>query len=298
MTVVSVLLTLTATAGWAQITNSDGIPPMQNRKLFMHYDLAKSEFLIGEPIFLRMQLENASSEVQYFGTAEVQEYKVIDGSGREMTPSMGWGRFNYVQRHFVPGVGDGVHVAIAPASRTDIRIENILDHYGEGSGAQNFYLEPGSYRVANSSVQSDTVCFSVVDPSKESDVQALQLVKLAANTRHLQRGSDSTVQFYEDFLEKYPNSVYSPMMLARLVIFAFLGDDALAAERQLHYSLRLIRDFPSSEYAGDALRFLDVDALPASEKTKLRTALEEIAGHFKGTLIEVDASRLLRELEQ
>jgi hypothetical protein len=262
----------------------------------MHYELDKVDYLVGEPIFLRMQLENRGLELTYFNHEEVREYTLLDGAGNTIPVWMHWPHIDYIHREFVPGEGSNIWQPIKNGDSTELRVENILDHYGKGVGYFDYYLEPGEYAVINSRAKSDTVRFRVIMPTEPSDLQAWDLFKNSIVDDSMLYAA-VRCRFFQQFLDKNPSSPWTERAVNRLILAMGAKTACEDSAQAQEYAIRLITEFPHSGFVEGALITLEPTQVRGEERSGLVAGLHEILAHYPSGYIALDARKALEALE-
>jgi hypothetical protein len=257
------------------------LPPLSERTLYMHYWLEKEEYLTAEPIFIKSQLENAGSETTYYQTLspaeEIREFVLLDSLKNPIPISRGWGVIS-------SSSAIDTWECLEAHTRTPPGWLYLFFHYGWIASPVDFYLNPGTYYLTHSAVPADTVAFRVVPPSEPVLVAACEELLKSMNDESIYRDTDRLYSFYEEFVARCPNTVYTPRILSNLVsVYAVARHNQSKLQK---HAMRLITDFPRSPFLHYALRDLDVRAVPDTTKDSLIESLRT----YRETIADIPSS--------
>jgi len=275
------------------------VGPLNERKLRVKYELEKGEYLVAEPIVLTVWLENYGTKTEYYRRKDVGEFDLYDKEANKLKFSGRVFAESRLHREFVSGVGNGYFKAVKPGESTEKQRMNILDSYGSGQGGMDFYLVTGSYTATARHLLSDTSSFNVVSPKTTSDSAAMQLLIYAAENTYSEVGSyEQTYQFYAAFVEKYPNSVYTPRALRQLLSVSSVETPGFDEVRKQYYARYMITRFPESGFVWEALVDLNPAMVTVGEKASLVEGLQKAKASSPSESLQRLAEDLIGELEK
>jgi hypothetical protein len=263
------------------------LPALENRPLYMHYWLDKSEYLTAEPIFFKSQLENTGSETTYFQTLdpseEIREFQLLDSLKVPLKMSRGWGVVTMV------GESD-TWQALEAHSMEPPYWDYLFDHYGWQGSPMDFYLKPGTYYLTHSRVPADTVAFRVAPPKDSVLSAALDQFLRCADDESIYGHPDRLYDYYERLVSSYPSTVYTPRMLNNLIsVYAVARRDSIKMQRSV---VRMILDFPRSRFLLYSLRDIRPWEVPSAQRDSVAFSLRtfrETVGDVPAIVQEVDS---------
>lgn len=282
-----------------EITSVDQIPPVRERNLYLQIEMLKSAYLIAEPIYFYVRVESRSDRTEYLTTEELEPFVVADSLGYPLRPTTGWFQFDYWYKPFVPGIGDGVHHAIPARFTTPRGAHDVLEYYGLGPWTDH-YLPVGKYFLWSQDLPSDTVTFTVIEPSTtdEKTVAARLVEYIDLLSKNRITSLDNMIQFYEGLLSAYGNSEYAPHIITRLLSLIAAKEGAVNNNTIRDYSLRLLLDYPATVSTNFALRYLLLQDLASSDRSILSTRLTVLRDSLLDGRAQRDIDSLLVKLER
>jgi hypothetical protein len=291
--VVFACLFMTVVSACATVTQRSQIPPLRERNIRIRYQLPKSDYVVAEPILLRSWVENTGTHTEYFAQEETWRFRVVTLSGDSVRRAMDWPYPQYLGTEFVPEKGDGQFHALKAKATTRTYVDNVLDHFGKGDGMFDFYLPPGTYMIFSAEVRSDTVSFTVREPELPADQLIAQRLLAMMDSKTMWMDRDSVRQIYSELAEIGRGSVYEPRLLFRLLHLNRENPPVKNA-----YALRLITEYASSTFAGQALRELQPNLLSAQQKEQLLRALPAVRAHTLSPSRSAEIDSLEREIRK
>jgi hypothetical protein len=178
----------------------------------------------------------------------------------------------------------------------------LLDYYGNGGDRHglDFYLTADSYYVAAERLPSDTVRFVVVEPTKEEDKAAMQLLVDEADNFFSPRFGTAELQFqyFADFINKYPYSVYTPRAIARILFMTSVDTTIYDYAKNQYYLRYLVTHFPESGFANIGVRYIDISTVPPQEKPGLLEGLRRFKNYPGSPNLGKRVDDLIGQLEK
>lgn len=237
---------------------------------FVHYSLDKAEYLVAEPIFVTITVENAGSisERYYRNRLFRQAISLFTSSG-EKIPASTWGCLIPYEDPSTLGPGEVTTMG-----------GNVLEYYGEGTRCTLLYLSAGDYTITAANCPSDTAHFRIREPESVHDKGALEVVKWASDHGYeLVSTPRLAAETYSSIIKQYPNSAYVPLALYGLI---HAETDSLYFTPSIRQeSIRqMISEHPSFGYSFRALEALDPAQLDRSEAEELKAGLHVMKQHY------------------
>lgn len=278
-----------------EIVTVDQIPPAGQRNLRLRVQPLKDSYFVAEPIYFYVQIENLSSRTEYLTIEELEQFTVADTTGQPLPVASGWLEFHYVQRPFVPGVGDGIWHAVPAHAVSPRSTYDVLEHFGTGHSADH-YLPVGRYLLWARELPSDTIAFSVIEPAAEEDKQIMQRLTsyFGLLVSEPDRSPDNEILLYESLLEQSPRGSYAPFLISRLITWGVVRAGQKNAPAVQSLLLRLILDYPADPALNDYLTYLSPDQLDARTKLAVRDRLAAL----RDSLLDGRAQRYIDSLLQ
>lgn len=244
--------------------------------LYAHWSLNKTRYISGEPIVPVGFLKNYSDTAVRYWWDELARYTLVDLSLGEPLPRRTINIPLYIDKP-APTV-------LSAGDSSDLFLPPILSYFGEGTYRGEHYLKPGQYAFYLDGVSSDTVIFTVEQPSKQVDVDAWIVLKEALdNSRSELVPAEKRFQFYKSFISRFDGSAYIPMALENISRLPPGHVSALSEVERHDFIIRLLRDYPDSHYSARAVRYIRPSELTGDQRSELRTALRML-------LEEIEAS--------
>ncbi len=269
------------------------------RELYIDFRTEKSAFKTAEPIFFTGECHNrGSSEIRY-RFDDLWKIRILDANGSEM-PFQG----REIIKHYTPKYDDAgnlrdTRLRLHPGSRAPLGEKCISDEFGNGQGGFDLYLPPGEYRVFHRFCPSDTIALSVKDPVDSVEYSAMRELTSAIDSTYRRLGrSSQRLKFYEDFYGKFRNTIYAPRALRNLVSISPLEVPEYNESRRQYYVRELITRFPESQFNFNAMIYLKVEYVPASDRRDFAQALRLVKKHLINLAQRDEAEQFARELEK
>ncbi len=237
---------------------------------FVHYSLEKAEFLIAEPIFVTITVENTGkiSERYYRNRLFRQAISLFASSGNKV-PFSTWGCLIPYEDASTLNPGEVTTMG-----------GNVLEYYGEGTRCTLLYLSAGDYMITAENCPSDTAHFRIREPESVQDKEALELVKWASDhgyelvtTPHL------AAETYSSIIQQYPNSAYAPLALYGL-IYAETDSLYYTPSIRQEYIRHMISKYPVFGYSFRALEALDPAQVNRREVGGVLAGLEVMKQYY------------------
>jgi hypothetical protein len=277
------LFLATAQISCAATNTAQEVGPLSLRKLRVKFQTDKKEYLVAEPIFLTLWLENTGNSTEYHHRKDLWDFALLDEQGRRLEfkgaifePEL----FRpYPESDFAPSAG---FTALLPGKATRKGALDLLDYYGDGDRhGLDFYLRAGSYTILALRLPSDSVRIQIVEPTSPEDKSAMQQLVDEADNFFSSRFGTAELQFrfFADFVDKYPNSVYTPRAIARILFMTSVDTTIYDYAKNQYYLRYLVTHFPESGFADIGVRHLDPSAVPVAERRGLMDGLRRFKNH-------------------
>lgn len=268
----------------AATNTTQEVGPLSLRKLRVRFKTDKQEYLVAEPIFLTLWLENTGNSTEYYHRKDLWDFALLDEQGRRLgfrgtifEPEL----FQpYPKSDFAPRA---IFDTLSASKATRRGALNLLDYYGDGGARHglDFYLRAGSYSIVATRLPSDTARIIVVEPTTVQDKAAMQSLVDEADNFFDARFRTAELQFgyFADFVDKYPNSVYTPRAIARILFMTSVDTTIYDNAKNQYYLRYLVEHFPESGFADIGVRHLDPSSVPSQEKSGLIEGLRRFKNH-------------------
>jgi hypothetical protein len=245
-----------------------GKPP----KLEARLKLYKHQYLLREPIWVKVQVTNIGSEPGKIGFVGFEGLRMQDANDTL-----------YPCRLSIDRMG---HRTIN-AGQTFEEHFNILSFYGamEDSFHVRYYLPPQKYQIyydLGDSVRSETGSFSVIEPEGD-ELKAMNLLKEAYDLQ-IQKKGEEFIGKLRQLVREYPNSHYCAYAL-------------LIAATNIEEWSELIDRFPDSGEAIRAIEYIDGACLSKNDDVGFKNAMQDIIRKHPNTDVAKEARDRLRGLK-
>ena len=254
----------------------DSVPAIWDRPLYLHITSLKQTYFENESIQLIYWMENRSADTQFYRDDEIDRLVILDPSGSKVQgcnlciqpmPVM---KLN--PRDSSLSFTDWKK--IAPWGTVGRYPSDLL--YGQ-VWVKRFKcgsIPSGTFTIMGDRIKSDTISIDIVDPAGTAESEASQQFKLAMDFGAEHGGVTRQGHFgmLEDFLKRFPNSVYVPRALGEL-----LAGDSTQAARTAEL---LVSEFPEYSYAGEAIWKVNLTSVSADSHGKLARGLKRIREEF------------------
>jgi hypothetical protein len=242
-----------------------GKPPKLEAKLILY----KNQYLLREPIWVKVQVTNVGSEPGRFSYINIDGLKIQDSNG---TP--------YPCRLFI----DRAPTTIKPG--TFDKQFNILNWYGvkEDTFQVRFYLAPQKYQIyydVGYGVRSESDSFSVLEP-KGDEIKAMNLLKESYDLQ-TQRKDNESLGKVKELVQEYPNSHY--------YVYALL-----LSAGGLEDWYNLIQRFPESREAIQAIGSIALTYENRKDKHGFEDAMNNLIQKYPNTDIAKEAKDRLNRM--
>jgi hypothetical protein len=258
--------------------------------------IEKDTFLVSEPIWLDLYLENTD-------TVRIEEKPLWIGLGG------GWLEFILVNskgdtlrpyaREVIDFVGPGPTYTLEPNESQHVCLD-LLEGTGLGEREKwmsgRSYLKTDTYRVEaiyKGYLESNQITFNVANPTGEEKI-ALQLWR-EGYADQIKKRADKSFEKWRELVERYPKSVYAPSAFNELCYWSKDPKDIEkhGKELLLKYSnsrfvrnvfWKLLQDKPRNEqvqFLKDVLKKIPADTRAADWAKESLKALEEQEGKEK-----------------
>jgi len=282
----------------AVVLDQAKLKPLNERSLKFRLTTAKTDYLELEPIFITYWVENTGSEPQYFRIEETNQLAVRDQSDTLM-----WYRGPEVFGDPVIVTDSGGlieyhnYIDILPGHSSERFVMCVLDNYGLGGQRfANRRLPAGLYTVTGLGIKSDTISLTIAHPSKTDDIEAYQLMEQTLSLPGY-KAADRLYDAFADFLRRFPNSPYTSLARREILLWSTFIKNATAANTQ-SLALELLKQYPTSGFAWEALTVLDPSKLDSIKQTVLAEKLRIVRETFPNSQYEQWAQKLLDKMKK
>jgi len=174
---------------------------------------------------------------------------------------------------------------LEPGQSTEHRIANLLETNGIGLGVIYLYLPPGKYRLFNPDLPSDTVIFSVVEPSHPDDQRAVAALFSLRKDMNLIASAAASDSVFREIQLSSGGSRLLPYVLAQRLSLKVVGERFSDPERLHQLAFELITRYPADYYATNGLYDIDVNQLSPADRERLAAALSRMAAENRHAII-------------
>ncbi len=260
-------------------------PPELEAKL----TLFKKNYLVREPIWVRVQVTNIGTEEGDFYFMTSDRLTIRDSKGK-LYPS------NIHVEYMGP-------VTIGPNETLEDEFE-ILASYGlpqhHFANGWWWFFPPNRYTVyyelsylLKETVESPLDSFEVLEP-KGDEITAMYLL---VDSFNLLKGKNTkeALERLDELIEQYPQSVYSPFALSRkMSIYAIYLEDS---KRALTVGKELIEDYPDSREAVAAVQVMSAIYQAKEDKNAFTNAMNDLIREYPDTDISREAQKQLDQVK-
>ncbi len=265
---------------------------------YVHYEISKTEFLLAEPVFITGWFENREGESIRYELDSLWRFRIIDADANEY-PFMG----REITKHYI-ALSDSSGTAIdrrsilLPNSTSPRARKCVTDEYGKGKGGFDLYLPVGDYMLSNSLYPSDTIRFSVSEPTNPIEQQASkELIEVIDDIYHRIGSYSQRYEYYKGFYQKYSNSIYVERALRNLICLSPENTSGYDEATRQRYVREFVIRFPQSGFNFEIVDFLKIEYVPVTERRSFAKALLTFSNGLWNTKRRATAEALARELE-
>lgn len=244
--------------------------------IYLHYSLAKSTFLTGEPVFVSAQLVNHSNDTVHYELDELWRLSITGQDGLLLPRRSPIGTPHYLVQRDKNGNRIDPRPMLLPGQSSRVFIHNVADDYGDGEGVYDFYLPRGQFRIASSQFASDTVFVSVVDPLDAHSLEAMRVLTEAIDRRTSSMpDAAAKFRFYSEFYERYSDTPLAERALRNLSGWFPPETPGRDVSKQQQFTRALVLRFPNSGFILSAICRLKPEYVPPSERDSIVRILQE-----------------------
>lgn len=292
----------------------------------LNLKLNKDTYLVWEPIFEEHVIVNNSEDTTQYAYKSILDFEIRDSKGETY-------KYRVPMIVFDPSF---YQYKISPPFDTITKYEfgnwDILSHFGKFPEAENgyywygipwrSYLPPGKYTItANQKIRiksrnvekinviSSSQEFSVIEPTgmEKSAMQLFEEAVLLEGTiskqNHLEaksRDKEALVKYIE-IVEKYPNSIYAPLVLRRTQIKKNFdaGEGIEANKVAMEIARKIIDLYPNSHFAIMSLEniLMYYANIREMDKSRIRNEIQKIIEKYPNTKVAKKAEKVLKEFD-
>jgi len=243
-----------------------GKPLKLQAKLIMY----KNEYLLREPIWVKVKVTNAGDKSGKFYFVNIDGLVIKDSNGKMYPCNVA------IER---------IAITIKPGQTLEKEFD-VLTWYGlkEDTFWVRYHLPPGKYEAfyqVENDVRSESYTFSIMDP-KGDELRAMNLLKQSHNLR-IQKKDKESLNKLRELLQKYPKSRY--------YLYALL---LTAGSLEAWYDL--IKRFPDSREAVRALGSIALTYEYKKDKQGYVAAMNDLIKKYPNTDISKEAEKRLKHL--
>ncbi len=197
-----------------------------DENLELKIGLDKSEFFVGEPIWVKISLKNLGDDAKQVTKMSFPlviynksfDFNLIDSEGLRVKDS---------------GIrSDGLHTVTLNPNDSTYDYYDLLSFYGEPihklMGTVRKYLKPGSYKISaklstpNISLPSNEIKFEVIEPNAD-EVESYELFKEAYTKWLISKEEQEASELFRRAIDTYPNSIYTDLHYSYLYKINSIG---------------------------------------------------------------------------
>ena len=197
-----------------------------DENLELKIGLDKSEFFVGEPIWVKISLKNLGDDAKQVTKMSFPlviynksfDFNLIDSEGLRVKDS---------------GIrSDGLHTVTLNPNDSTYDYYDLLSFYGEPihklMGTVRKYLKPGSYKISaklstpNISLPSNEIKFQVIEPNAD-EVESYELFKEAYTKWLISKEEQEASELFRRAIDTYPNSIYTDLHYSYLYKINSIG---------------------------------------------------------------------------
>jgi len=246
--------------------------------------LYKDQYLLREPIWIKITVTNKGEDEGWFYFARVTGFKIKDSKG-EVYPC---------------------HVSFSTSGATVIKpgetLEdetNLLLWYGLPENKFNFrrYLPPGEYTIyhqLNENIKSKVRHFEIVQP-KSDELKAMKLLKDSYNLV-IEKKTNDAIDKLHQLITKFPQSVYAPHALWEMAgKYRIFIKDIQKTKETYH---KLVDNYPHSREAIDALSDLVNSYIAQKDQASCVSYLNNLIEKHPNKDIAREAEKQLEKIKE
>lgn len=244
-----------------------GKPPKLEAKLVLY----KNEYLLREPIWVKVQVKNVGDKSGKFYFVNIDGLVIKDTNGKIYPCNVA------IERN---------PITINPVQTLEKEFD-ILTWYGvkEDSFWVRYYLPPEKYVVfyqVENDVQSESYSFSIMEP-KGDELKAMNLLKESHDLR-IQKKHKQSLEKFKELVQKYPKSRY--------YLYALLQT---AGSLEAWHDL--IKRFPDSREAVQAVGSIALTYEYKKDKQGFINAMKGLTKNYPNTGVATEAENRLKQMK-
>lgn len=243
-------------------------PPELEAELILY----KNEYLLREPIWIKVQATNVGKETGKFHFVTFDGLVIKDSKGTRYEANITW--------EYSP-------ISIKPNETRERELEVSLAGYGlpEDSFHVRWYLPPERYSVfyrLREDVESE-VCSFVISTPTGDELKAMNSLKESYDL-FIQRKWEESTSKMRGIFQKYPKSKYAPFALLRTA----------DSSQELY---KLIEDYPNSRESVRAVSGIADIFKRGKDKVGFIGAMNGLTKRFSNTDIAKEAEQQLKQVK-
>jgi len=258
-----------------------GKPPKVEAKL----NLYKNEYLVREPIWVKIQVTNVGKEAGKFSFVSFDGLVIKDSKGKNYPSNTTW--------EYSP-------IGIKPNETREQEFEVLLAGYGlpEDSFHVRWYLSPEKYTVFYSlrkDVKSE-VCTFVVSMPKGDELEAMNLLKKSYDLFIEKKYNDCLTKLNQ-IIQEYPQSNYAPYAVFQKVSLYRIGAIEDLNKTIESYN-QMVNSYPNSREAVEVLSSLVHYYKTKPDIPGLITCLNDLIKKHPDTEVAKEAQKELAKIKE
>jgi len=298
-------------------------------RINLNIELYKDNYLVWEPIFLKIVLVNNSEDTVKYVLQKEFEYEIKDSKGKEYE----YEAIHGIRGPIVIGGPPLYHNLLPKQTLILLEYQDILYFCGDyleldkgykwcgpSVGIRKF-LPPERYTISVSreiTVKSGTEArtrnlestreFLVNEPTGE-DKSAMELYEEAIIITWARKKEDVKFDWkerallkYNEIAEKYPNSIYAPLALSYVGEFLHLAERGgfEGNKKALEIEKKIINLYPDTPFAFESLKKIPMRYANMREmdEEKIKGDIQVIIDKYPDKRIGKEAAKLLKEFEE
>lgn len=245
----------------------------------------KSTFFIGEPIYIKLVINNHLDSIAAYSTYNFPQYYEIKDQNNNIL-NLNWKSSAGSRTYIFPG-DSIVYIDNISILFGKVKVESIEEHYGLKSGKYTIQFKIQKRDIV---IESNILIINVVSPPLEED-EAFNLYNKAWINRFSKAPKRNRQEIKEQFLEvisKYPKSVYAPAALNSI--------RSIDYQNRNIYNENLVSEYPRDYSTGLAIDMLIDEYYSQKDKIGVELLLNRIIQSSKGTFVAQYANMKLNKI--
>lgn len=246
--------------------------------------LYKDQYLLREPIWVKVTVTNKGEEEGWFYFARVTGFKIKDSKGEEYPCHVSFST-------------SGANIIKAGQTLEDET--NLLLWYGLPESKYKVwrYLPPEKYTIyyqLDKFAKSQVYHFEIVKP-EGNELKAMKLLRDSYNLI-VEKKNNEAIDKLNQLITQLPQSVYAPHALWEMAVKYKIFIKNTQETKETYQ--KLVNDFPHSREAVDALSDLVNTYITQKDETGCISYLNDLIENYPNTDIANEAQKQLEKLDE